>query len=487
MKKRGLPGRPLTLVVSVGVVLASLGISASAAVAAPPTIDRQWVTDVTPNDATLHAEINPNGRYTAYRFQIDTTGNFRFERNDGCLLHLPGTACTLAIVPGDPLPPGLVVPPESSIPAGYDSQHVSINMASIGASLQPGTTYHYRVVATNGIGEIIEGPDQTFTTPPGTAPPTIESESVSNITPTDATLEAQINPGGLETSYEFRLETPECQMMMGPGPLVGCKLVGAGTIPAGSSTQTVSTDIAKAWQDLSPNTTYMYAVFATNSAGRASGRHEAWFTTAAASPPTIKSESVSNITPTDATLEAKINTEGLGTTYEFQLRSPVCQPPAMCIPIVTYPLPSGKLLGSFVGQSVSLDLNSAGVILEPGREYFYSVNATNAAGTTEGQFQTFTTPSATEPPVIDRTLSSADPSLSSGAKRGGPRKKTSRCKRKLRHRHRGHGRGFRKHRHRKHARRGGKRRVFQRVSGNIKARSAGRACLLGPPKKSRGR
>ena len=36
--------------------------------------------------------------------------------------------------------------------------------------LTPGTTYHYRVVASNGYGTT-NGPDQTFTTLPGSAPP----------------------------------------------------------------------------------------------------------------------------------------------------------------------------------------------------------------------------------------------------------------------------------------------------------------------------
>jgi hypothetical protein len=217
--------------------------------------------------------------------------------------------------------------------------------------------------------------------------PVIDSESASSITEHDATLEAQINPDGLETTYEFRLETPECQMMEGPGPMVGCKLVGSGTIPTGSATATVSTDIANAWQKLTPNTTYTYVVFAKNSAGSASGRHEGSFKTASASPPSIDSESISHLTSTDATLEAQINTEGLETMYEFVLTShracetanPPCKPP-----VYLFPLPGGKLLGSFVDQSVSIDLESTGVRLSPGQEYSYSVSATNAAGNTSG-------------------------------------------------------------------------------------------------------
>jgi hypothetical protein len=232
-------------------------------------------------------------------------------------------------------------------------------------------------------------------------PPSIEGESVSHVTPTDATLEAQINPGGLETSYEFRFETISCWE---ENLLATCESAGkgeiGGTIPVGSSTHMVSIDVSRAWHDLSPSTYYAYSVHATNSAGEASGSVKT-FETAGALPPAIESESVSNITPTDATLEATIDTEGLATIYTFYLHreGPSClkaDPPCMIPEQAPIPLPSGKLLGSFVGQSVSADLNSVGVSLSPGGSYEYWVTATSAAGTAEGPKHTFTAPSASQ-------------------------------------------------------------------------------------------
>jgi hypothetical protein len=110
----------------------------------------------------------------------------------------------------------------------------------------------------------------------------------------------------------------------------------------------------------------------------------------ASSAPVIESQSVSNQGATNATLEARINTEGLETTYEFYLQepqyclkaNPLCMMPAYQ-PLA---LPSGKLLGSFVGQSISADVNSAGVTLCPSGDYYW-VTATNSAGTTIGQRQ----------------------------------------------------------------------------------------------------
>ena len=107
--------------------------------------------------------------------------------------------------------------------------------------------------------------------------------------------------------------------------------------------------------------------------------------------PVIESQSVSNLAPTDATLEAKINTEGLETTYEFYLQEPsICRqvnPPCMMPESEPVALPSGKLLGSFVPQSVSAGLNSAGVTDACLSEAYYWVTATNSAGTTMEQRQ----------------------------------------------------------------------------------------------------
>jgi hypothetical protein len=109
----------------------------------------------------------------------------------------------------------------------------------------------------------------------------------------------------------------------------------------------------------------------------------------ASSAPVIESQSVSNLAPTDATLEAKINTEGLETTYEFYLQEPsICRqvnPPCMMPESEPVALPSGGLLGSFVPQSVSAGLNSAGVTDACLSEAYYWVTATNSAGTTIGQ------------------------------------------------------------------------------------------------------
>jgi len=116
--------------------------------------------------------------------------------------------------------------------------------------------------------------------------------------------------------------------------------------------------------------------------------------------PAVEAVSVSHVTETDATLEATLNTEGLATSYEFQLWSSPCSHHGSgCEVITNIPLPGGMLLGSFVPQQVSLDLNSAGVTLAGG-EYGVSLKATNALGSTTKSGGTFEPPEPAPSPVV---------------------------------------------------------------------------------------
>jgi hypothetical protein len=114
-----------------------------------------------------------------------------------------------------------------------------------------------------------------------------------------------------------------------------------------------------------------------------------------APPPVLESQSVSNLTPTNATLEARINTMGQEYAYEFKLGlSPCFFSEAGC-----EELPPGTLPASFVGQSVSLDLNSTGVALAPGQTYIYTVVLRTAFGEWQGPWQQFVTPTDDTPEV----------------------------------------------------------------------------------------
>jgi hypothetical protein len=285
-----------------------------------------------------------------------------------------------------------------------------------------------------------------FAVPPTTASadlaPTIESESASHITALDATLEATINSQGAEHGvyYQFQLLSgaseylPELECPIEGFPAGSSLCLGLhsepGALPIGhvhgaSQGEVVHLDLLTAGAKLQPGTTYHYRVIAA----RALLTEDtiAWeepivygsdqtFTTPPAAAPVIDSASISHLTPTDATLEAQIDTEGLPTIYEFELwSSPCSHHGAGCELIVPIPLLPGLLLGSFVDQSVSLDLNSVGVTLGEG-EYGFSVRATNVAGSVSSGSQIFEAPPGVvdPPPPASQPPSSNQPSTALG-------------------------------------------------------------------------
>lgn len=388
-----------SLIAIAGVVLSAVIVPANAAAASPPTIGNTWSYGVTQTGATLEAEINPQDPSIGVYYQFQVVANTsEFQPEVLCPPEIdwrPLDGCNGASSPSA-LPIGF-------IEHGTESRAAKVDLADAGVTLQPDTTYHYRVLAARKVvtedtiqweDPAVVGQEQTFTTLATGPAPRVQSESVSHITSTDATLEAQIDPGGRETTYEFDLEAPSCLSRgFGACEASGGMPIYQGTIPAGSAGQAVSVDVDSAWygHNLLPNTLYGYRVIARSASGSAVGRAET-FRTSSGLPPAIDAVSVSHLTPSDATLEAQIDTEGLPTSYQFDLAvSPCSKHGGGCDLMVPIPLPSGNLLGSFLDQTVSVDLNSVGVKLGGG-EYSYSVTATNEAGSAVGRGEIFEAP-----------------------------------------------------------------------------------------------
>ena len=216
-------------------------------------------------------------------------------------------------------------------------------------------------------------------------------------TPTGFRLKAKVNPEGSATTYYFIYKDTgvECEDLEGCGP---------STPRGGPLTGDVTQEVQAEVTGLTPGQQYRYWLIARNAYPEDVRSQELTFTTPPAdtATPVIESESASNVTEHDATLEAQIDTEGLPTLYQFRLSS-ICGGRGACLYVINYSLPSGLLLGSFVNQSVSLDLNSAGVTLQPGGTYSYSVSATSSAGTTESPVQTLTTPEGEVEPLSTTT------------------------------------------------------------------------------------
>jgi hypothetical protein len=368
----------------------TLGLPAAAqASTSPPSGVVTEPAEATASGFNLKGKLNPGGLPTTYYFEYA-----RDTCDEGCT---PSKTAK-----GGPLT--------------GDTQQEVRPMEVSGLSKEK-ATYWFRLVASNVDGTV-DGGILNFTTP---APlPSIASESVSHVISSDAMLEAQINPQGDQAGdyYQFQLVkdpseyAPEILCPTQPPPTTdGC--IGThsqSALPIGwvcgscereNAAQQVQLDLASAGVTLKPATTYHYRVIAARAVQTEDtiqwepppvyGPDQTFTTPPAGSAPVIDSVSVSHLSSSDATLEAQLNTEGLETSYQFRLESG-CLPPQACPEITVYPLPSGKLLGSFVDQSVSLELNSAGVTLAPGTEYAYAVTATNADGSATGHEQRFTTP-----------------------------------------------------------------------------------------------
>lgn len=115
--------------------------------------------------------------------------------------------------------------------------------------LLPGTRYTFCLVERNAAEETALGSAVTFTTL--AVAPTVGSAFVTDVASTSATLDAEIDPGGAETTYRFEY---------GNTAAYGQSTVESGLAGAGDSGQLAEAHI----QGLQSSTVYHYRVVATN-------------------------------------------------------------------------------------------------------------------------------------------------------------------------------------------------------------------------------
>jgi hypothetical protein len=137
--------------------------------------------------------------------------------------------------------------------------------------LLPNTTYRFCLVATNEVGEAVPASNEvSFTTL--IAPPSFSEVSVTKVAATSATLQADINPEGAETSYVFEYAPAGGAF----NPVVEPKGHGSGTLPEGTSPVLVQVHLQ---EGLEPNTTYEFQLVATHSGKEEVTSEPAWFRT----------------------------------------------------------------------------------------------------------------------------------------------------------------------------------------------------------------
>jgi hypothetical protein len=324
------------------------------------------VANLMPTSATLTGSLTPNsekeplGLDAHYYFQYV---RYVKERTESTTVCDPEPQASPEPCTDVPAPPGT--------DAGAGTQAVEAKTDLPG--LQPNTSYHYRLIATNSLGTTT-GEDEHFTT---SGPPRITSEATTGIEHYGATIHARVDPDELESEYHF--EYGESTSYGTEVPLGGAKIP-AGEVPVAESA-TLS--------GLKIGTTYHFRVVASNGAGITFGPDQT-FTTIP--PALIESESVAQVSSTGATLQTQVNPLGHDTHFYFQYGSESCEAnPASCTNV---PVPPGSDLGSSeTGQPASVRLQE----LNPSTTYHYRVLASNSLGTAEGAERTFTTQPPAEP------------------------------------------------------------------------------------------
>ncbi len=188
---------------------------------AGPLIVSATGVELQPTTASVIGTVNPEGHETSYQVEYGTTAAY-------------GSSTSAAL-----------------LSSTFEDEPVSVALSG----LQPRTTYHFRVVASNSAGSTV-GEDEVFTTLP---PASIDGESVSGVTATSAALSGEINPLGRDTTYHFEYGASLAYGNSAPVP----------DADAGAGTSDVP--VSALVEDLAPGTVYHFRVVASNSLGTTDG------------------------------------------------------------------------------------------------------------------------------------------------------------------------------------------------------------------------
>jgi hypothetical protein len=226
--------------VSSTAILLFAGIAAACSGVDPPkcptpSATTEGATFVGSSSAELHGSVEAHGCETTYTFKVGPSTSYGYS------------------VSGY---------------AGWSNFSTSVQDQITG--LQPSTTYHYRLYATNS-GGTGEGADKTFTTTSAPVPPAKDpsatTEAATGVSSSGATLNGAVNPNGLATTYKFEY-----------GTVKGDLTKSTGSFSAGSGTS--SAKVKGIEVNLEPSTLYYFRISATNSEGTTTGS-ELSFTTSA--------------------------------------------------------------------------------------------------------------------------------------------------------------------------------------------------------------
>lgn len=263
----------------------------------------------------------------------------------------------------------------TTVPAGQDTSAVgsvtaSAEIAGLSVYLPTSQPYHYRLVAENSTGKTF-GPDETFFAAPPLAPG-ISDTAAREISPTGATLSAQVNPHEGDTIYRFEYGTDTSYGSATPI-----------SKPVGDDTSNHL--ISEAVGGLNPGSTYHFRAVAVNFGGTTHGPDRTFNTP---DTPNIESSGASSVGQGSALLTAVVSAKASPTVVHFEYGDSTA-----------YGQRTAQIgIGDgMLSQSVASGIAS----LSPGSTYHFRAVATNAIGTVAGPDRVFSTP----PPPVDRGAS----------------------------------------------------------------------------------
>ena len=236
--------------------------------------------------------------------------------------------------------------------------------------LNPSTTYHFRTVAINSCGTTY-GSDTTFTTLSATGSPVVLTNPATLIASFSATLNGSLDPHGLTTSVHFQY---------GPTASYGF------TTPIQTHTGNTYLNVSANISGLMASQVCHFRIVATNSAGTTFGGDRTFTTLSPTGLPVVTTNPATFIAGFSAMLNGLLDPHGLTTSVHFQYGT-----------TTNYGLttaPQGHTGNTYLNVGANISSLSASTI------YHFRIVASNSAGTSLGSDRTFTTLSATGPPVV---------------------------------------------------------------------------------------
>lgn len=292
-----------------------------------PVSQANTVSNITTNSATLKGSVNPNLLLTNVSFEWGISNNY-------------GNTVSVS---GSPF-------------IGSTSYEVTIDLTG----LSPGTTYHFRIKATNDLG-IAYSEDMQFKTL-GQIPTTLVL-AATNLQIRTATLNGSVNPNYLPSTVSFEWGTTTSY---------GNTIIPSESTISGNTSVNVIANLT----GLDPGITYHFRIKASNELGTSYG-NDMTFKTLGDLPAVIL-PNASGITLNSATLTSAVNPNYLPTTVAFEWGTST-----------SYDRTSTNQNIGNGNASVNVTEVLSGLV--PATTYHYRIRATNELGTTYSEDLTCTT------------------------------------------------------------------------------------------------